>query len=80
MPSPKGARQTLSKIPAKIQEVMIGGGGGIRTHDPCKRIAVFKTAWDNRSLPLQKRFESFPMFWIISAYQTKIFFNVLYIF
>lgn len=30
-----------------------GGGGGIRTHDPCKRIAVFKTAWDNHSLPLQ---------------------------
>ena len=32
IPSPAGTRQGLSKIPAKIQKVITGGGGGIRTH------------------------------------------------
>ena len=44
MPSPAGARHTLSKIPAKIQKVKIGGGGEIRTHERISPLAVFKTA------------------------------------
>ena len=33
----------------------IGGGGEIRTHEGLSALAVFKTAWDNRSLPLREK-------------------------
>ena len=40
---PARTKHTLPKIPAKIQKVKTGGGGGIRTHVRLKAKTVFKT-------------------------------------